>query len=108
MKKLITFDNIDNARKVLGLGDTSSIEDIKNNYRKLILEYHPDTHHNCQDQKAYEEKVKEINSSYKIIMDYCLKHPISFRREKVKDIEEGEYAEDHLRRFYDGWVNSKD
>jgi len=38
-------------------------------------------------------------------MDYCTKYPISFGKEKVKDVEEGEYIEDHLRRFYDGWVS---
>ena len=46
MKKLITFKDIDNARKILGLGDIASIEDIKDNHRKFILEYHPDRHRN--------------------------------------------------------------
>lgn len=103
MKKLITFKDIDNARKILDLGDIASIEDIKDNHRKFILEYHPDRHHNSNDRKVFEEKVKEINNSYKIIMDYCAKYPISFSRDKVKDVEEGENIEDHLRRFYDGW-----
>ena len=104
MKKLITFKDIDNARKELDLNDITSMEDIKNNYRRLILEFHPDKHNDSGDKKIYEEKVKEINNSYKIIMDYCMKYPISFDKDKVKDVEEGEYIEDHLRRFYDGWV----
>lgn len=41
-------------------------------------------------------------------MNYCNKYPISFGKDKVKDVEEGEYIEDHLRRFYDGWVSDKD
>ena len=68
-----------------------------------ILEYHPDRHHNSKDRQIYEEKVKEINNSYKIIMNYCLRYPISFDKDKVKDVEEGEYLKYHLRRFYDGW-----
>ncbi|MHB1347805.1 MAG: J domain-containing protein [Candidatus Humimicrobiaceae bacterium] len=103
MKKLITFKDIENARKVLGLSDIASIEDIKDNHRKLILEYHPDRHNNSKDKQIYEEKIKDVNSAYKIIMDYSTKYPISFREDKVKDVEEGEYAEDHFKRFYDGW-----
>jgi len=41
-------------------------------------------------------------------MNYCTNYPISFSRDKVKLVEEGEYNEDHLRRFYDGWVSGKD
>ena len=104
MKKLITFKDIDKARKVLELGDAASVEDVKNNYRRLVLKFHPDKHNNDNDEKIYVEKVKEINYAYKIIMDYCMKYSISFSQDKVKDVEEGEYIEDHLRRFYDGWV----
>ena len=78
MKKLTTFKDIDNARKALGLGDIVSIKDIKNNHRKLMLEFHLDRHNNSKDKNIYEEKVKEINSAYKIIMDYCMKYPVSF------------------------------
>lgn len=108
MKKLITFKDIDDARKVLGLADTASVEDIKDKHRKLILQYHPDKHHNSDKKGLYEEKVKAINNSYKVIMNYCLKYPISFNKDKVRDVEDGEYIEDHLRRFYDGWVSDKD
>ena len=108
MKKLVTFKDIDNARKVLDFEKTESIEDIKNKYRRLILELHPDRHNNSPDKKIYEEKVKEINNAYKIINNYCMKYPISFDIGKVKDLEEGEYLKDHLRRFYDGWVSDKD
>jgi len=93
---------------VLGLPDVVSMEDIKDKHRKLILEYHLDRHQSSKDMAMYEEKIKEINNSYKIIMNYCNRYPISFKKEKVKDVEEGEYIEDHLRRFYDGWVSGKD
>jgi len=55
-------------------------------------------------RKIFEEKVKEINLAYKIIMNYCIKYPISFIKDKVRDVEDGEYNEDHFKRFFDGWV----
>ena len=108
MKKLITFRDIDDARKILDLNKTASIEDVKNNYRRLLLEFHPDRHNNSPDKKIFEEKSKEINNAYKIIINYCMKYSISFDVDKVKDVEDGEYLQDQQRRFYDGWVSSKE
>ncbi|MBN2073027.1 MAG: J domain-containing protein [Actinobacteria bacterium] len=108
MKKLVTFKDIDDARKILDLPDSASMEDIKNIHRKLMLKYHPDIHHDSDVKNAYEEKTKEINHAYKIIMNYCAKYPISFNRDRVREVEEGERIEDHLRRFYGGWVTKEE
>ncbi|MDD3521282.1 MAG: J domain-containing protein [Actinomycetota bacterium] len=104
MRRSITFKDIDKARKILGLPDVSNIEDIKNKHRELILELHPDKHQNCSDKNTFEERVKEINLAYKIIMDYCIKHPISFKENNFKDIDEKKYMDEHFKKFYEGWV----
>ena len=101
MKKTITFKDIDAARKLLGLSEITSIDEIKNSYRKLVLKYHPDKHEN---DKEYDEKIKDINFAYMIIIDYCQKYPITFTPNKIKEVEEGAYEEDILKRFYDGWI----
>jgi hypothetical protein len=108
MKKLINFEDIDRARKMLGLEETASMQEIKDKYRKLSLKYHPDRHNNSSRKKKYEEKIKEINNSYEILMNYCIKYPISFKADKVKYIEEGEYEKQHLKRFFDGWWGDMD
>jgi len=107
MKKLITFKDIETARKTLDLEDTASIEDIKNSYKKLILKFHPDKHNHSKNKDIYEEKVKQINSAYKVLMNYCARYPISFNQDKVKKIEEGEYQKNHLKNFYSGWVSKE-
>jgi len=103
LKKLVTFKDIEKSRKLLGFRKIASIEDIKERYRKLLIKLHPDKFNASPDKKKYEEKVKKINNAYKTIMDYCKKYPISFDISKVKDLEEGEYQKDHLRRFYNDW-----
>lgn len=108
MKKLITFKDIDNARKTLGLGESATMEDIKNNYRKLLMKFHPDKYNNNPDKKIFEEKVKDINRAYKIIMNYCIKYPVSFSKSKVRDIEEGEYRINHFKKFYYDWFGDID
>lgn len=101
MKKLINFKDIDRARKILELGETASIQEIKNKYRELSLKYHPDRHDSSSEKKKYEEKIKEINNSYEILINYCLKYPISFDAKEAMKIEEGEYIRQHFKRFYD-------
>lgn len=51
---------------VLGVSRSASKDDIKNAYRKLAKQYHPDK--NVGD-KTHEEKFKEINEAYDILKD---------------------------------------
>lgn len=52
--------------KVLGVERKSGEDEIKRAYRKLALKHHPD--HN-PDNKAAEEKFKEINEAYQVLSD---------------------------------------
>jgi len=108
MKKLIDFKDIDRARKILDLEETASMQQIKSKYRELLLKYHPDKHNNSPRKKMYEEKIKDINNSYEILIGYCVKYPISFDIGKVREVEEGEYERQHLKRFYDDWWGDMD
>ena len=50
------FEKIDNARKLLGLGEEATIEEIKSAYKDLSLKYHPDR---CKEKNK--EKCEEKN-----------------------------------------------
>jgi curved DNA-binding protein len=52
--------------KILGVERDASAADIKNAYRKLAMQYHPDR--NPGDKKA-EERFKEINEAYQVLSD---------------------------------------
>lgn len=52
--------------KVLGLDSKASQDEIKKAFRKLARKYHPDVNKN---DKALEEKFKEINEAYEVLSD---------------------------------------
>jgi len=52
--------------RILGVRAEAGEEEIKKAYRKLAMKYHPD--HNHGDKEA-EERFKEINEAYAVLMD---------------------------------------
>ena len=55
-----------NPYEALGVSKTASADEIKSAYRRLAKKYHPDANPN---NKAAEEKFKEINAAYEILSD---------------------------------------
>jgi curved DNA-binding protein len=52
--------------KALGVAKSSSPDEIKKAFRKLAVKYHPDRN---PDNKAAEDKFKEINEAYAVLSD---------------------------------------
>jgi molecular chaperone DnaJ len=55
-----------NYYDVLGLSKSASAEDIKQAYKKLAKEHHPDV---AKDKANAEKKFKEINEAYQVLSD---------------------------------------
>ena len=58
-----------NPYEVLGVSYDATEDEIKKAYRQLSRKYHPDANVNNPNQDALEEKFKEVQQAYKIIMD---------------------------------------
>ena len=101
------FREIDNARRILGLGEEATLEEIKRAYRQLAREYHPDK---CRDErkKGCEEAFKKINGANEILMAYCAGYKYSFKERDVKKNTMDKESYEHLKRFYDGWWGDLD
>ena len=98
----MNFKQIDEARKILGLDEEASMEEIKEAFRRLALTYHPDRS-GGKDKKHYEEVLKKINHARDIIGSYCANYRYSF---KEKDVNKNTMSKEHyeyLKKFYDGW-----
>ncbi len=58
-----------NPYEVLGVSRDADMEEIKKAYRRLSRKYHPDANINNPNKKQAEEKFKQIQQAYKIIVD---------------------------------------
>jgi hypothetical protein len=70
-----TFAEIDRARRVLGLEQRASMEDIRAAYRRLSKHYHPDAGDaDLEDSSAF----REIHAAYRLLLSYCQQYRFSF------------------------------
>ncbi|MDD5565502.1 MAG: J domain-containing protein [Candidatus Omnitrophica bacterium] len=104
---MLDFKQIDEARKLLGLDEAATLEEIKEAYRLLSLRYHPDRC-NASEKKRCEEVYKDINRAKDIILAYCTNYRYSFKEKDVKKNVIHKELYEHLKRFYDGWFGDLD
>ena len=58
--------NLQNALELLNLSNNSTIKAVKDRFRDLVKQYHPDK---CKNKKISEAKFKAIFAAYEIILD---------------------------------------
>ena len=79
--KKVDFDDIDEAKKLLGLGEEVDALEIKTSYRRLVRDRHPDR---VPDDIDAQQKFEEIQSAYKMLLNYCQDERMSLRRDDVE------------------------
>ncbi|MEW6618889.1 MAG: J domain-containing protein [bacterium] len=89
---MITFKNLDEARRILGLDEEVSLEEIKEAYHNKAKKLHP-------DKGGEEEQMKRLNQAYKLLISYCSNYKISFRQEDYKRANP-----DVMERFMHDWM----
>ncbi|MGA1792279.1 MAG: J domain-containing protein [bacterium] len=100
-KRIIRFEDLDEARKRLGLDERATMAEIKRVYHRLAKRYHPDR--NQRHTMDGQREMKEINDAYQLIMEYCKIYRYSF----LKQDFEYNYPElNYQERFKGDWLGS--
>jgi DnaJ-class molecular chaperone len=98
---MANFNEIEEARKLLGLDSSATLKEIKRAYRTLAHRHHPDKHGG--DVPAESDTMKQLNRAYKLLMDYCKDYKYSFGEE---DVARTYPHDEYLRTFKEKWYNS--
>lgn len=75
---------IDQARRLLGLGELASIAEIKTAYRQMCKKWHPDV---VEDEATATRRMKDINAAYQLLLKYCETYRFSFSPEEVESFD---------------------
>ena len=75
---------IDQARRLLGLGELASIAEIKTAYHQMCKKWHPDV---LQDEATANRRMKDINAAYRLLLNYCETYRFSFSPEEVESFD---------------------
>jgi len=73
----MTYAELQASLRILGLGQRSSLREIKARHRELVKRHHPDTG-NADDM----ETIQKINAAYRILLDYVTAYRFSFAEEE--------------------------
>jgi DnaJ-class molecular chaperone len=95
------ISEIEEARKLLGLGEAATLKEIKSAYRHLAQHHHPDKR--SGSGRAESETMKRLNWAYKLLMDYCKDYKYSFKEE---DIARTYPDDEYWGTYKDKWFDS--
>ena len=76
------YQEITEAREVLNLPESATMQEIKANYRSLLAKWHPDK--SGEDKELSNEMTRRVISAYQTIVAYCNQYRFSFAEEEVK------------------------
>jgi DnaJ-class molecular chaperone len=99
---MASFDEIDQARKLLGIGKAATLKEIRSVYRRMASRYHPDKH-TTDDSSQHEETMKKLNWAYRVLTEYCRDYKYTFSEE---DVARTYPYEEHMRKWRRNWFNS--
>ena len=77
---MVSFEEIDKARRLLGLGEAADLGEINAAYRRLARRNHPDLHNG---DRGSSETMAELNWAYELLQDYCRRYKHSFGEDAV-------------------------
>ena len=89
----MTYDDLQKALIVFGLGERASLKEIKSRHRCLVKQFHPDT-----GNEFDQEQIQKVNEAYRILKSYVESYRFCFTEEEFYE----QNSEQRLwRRFKD-------
>lgn len=87
----MTYADLLEALRVLGLRERCSLKEIKACHRELVKRYHPD-----RGVANDQEIIREVNAAYRVLLDYVSEYRFSFAEEEFYE----QNPDERLRRQF--------
>ena len=88
------FEEIDKARKLLGLGERATLKELKHAYKQMAFRHHPDI---TEVSNEDDQVIKQLNWAYALLQDYFDNYSYSFSR---WDVLKTYSHEEYLSKFF--------
>ncbi|MDA8430544.1 MAG: J domain-containing protein [Geobacteraceae bacterium] len=73
----MTYADLQEALRVLGLGERATLKEIKARHRELVKRHHPDA-----GTTGDPDAIRKVNAAYKVLLDYVSDFRFSFAEEE--------------------------
>jgi DnaJ-class molecular chaperone len=73
----MTYSDLQEALRVMGLGESATLREIKSRHKELVKRHHPDTGNTNEP-----EMIRKVNAAYQIVLDYVTAYHFSFAQEE--------------------------
>ncbi|GFE56719.1 J domain-containing protein [Geobacter sp. AOG1] len=91
----MTYADLQEALRILGLGERATQREIKARHRQLVKRHHPDA---CVTSEP--EAIRQINAAYRIIQDYISEYRFSFAENEFYEQNPEERVRHQFMDFY--------
>jgi DnaJ-class molecular chaperone len=73
----MTYADLQEALRVLGLGERATLKEIKTRHRDLVKRHHPDI--GTVDDP---DTIRQVNAAYRVLLDYVSGYRFSFSKDE--------------------------
>ena len=89
----MTYDELRGALDLFALPERVTLAAIRDRYRRLVRESHPDLHDGADDGR-----IRQITAAYRLLREYCDSYVFSFAKEEFLN----QNPEERLRQQFAG------
>ncbi|HZV82371.1 MAG TPA: DnaJ domain-containing protein [Geobacteraceae bacterium] len=87
----MTYAELREALKVLGLGERATMAELRKRHRGLVKRYHPDSGHGGDG-----ERIRQVNEAYGLVLRYLGDYRFSFAEDEFYE----QNPEERMRRQF--------
>lgn len=91
----MTYADLQEALRILGLEERTTLREIKARHRELVKRHHPDA-----GNMSEPDTIRKINAAYRIVMDYITEYRFSFAESEFYEQNPEERLRHQFTDFY--------